>query len=58
MNSTLVDQLGLPGVIHYLDDILVHSKSFEEHVELVEQVLKLHLDHGLLVKASKSFLFR
>ena len=58
MISTLVDQLGLPGVIHYLDDILVHSKSFEEHVELVEQVLRLHLDHGLLVKASKSFLFR
>ena len=40
-------------VIVYLDDILVFSKTAEEHVEHVEQVLKLLREHQLYAKPSK-----
>ena len=58
MIGELVDQLGLPGVIHYLDDILMHSKDFDSHLKLVDSVLGMHKREGLLIKPSKTVLFR
>jgi len=40
-------------VIVYLDDILIYSKSQEEHLEHVEKVLKLLREHQLMAKPSK-----
>ncbi|XP_062872115.1 uncharacterized protein si:ch211-207e14.4 [Trichomycterus rosablanca] len=38
----------------YLDDILIFSRSIEEHVRHVRRVLQLLLDHHLFVKLEKS----
>ena len=44
--------------IPYLDDILVFSKTFMEHVEDVQQVLKCMQEHGIKLKAKKCNLFK
>ena len=50
-----MDQIlnGLPGVICYLDDILITGSSKEEHNANLEAVLVRLRDHGLHVKLSK-----
>src|SRR5690606_17076799 len=40
-------------VIVYLDDILIYSDTFEEHVEHVSKVLELFEAHDLYVKGEK-----
>ena len=44
---------GMPSVAVYLDDILVSSKSKEEHLETLNEVLRRLQDSGLKVRASK-----
>ena len=41
------------GVVIYLYDILVYSKTVEEHQYLLERVFRLLNDHKLYVKAEK-----
>ena len=55
MNKVLAD---LPSVLVYLDDILVFSKSAEEHAEHLKQVLARLREHKLYAKMSKCFFFR
>ena len=42
----------------YLDDILVFSKTFDDHIERLETVFKRLEDAGLRLKASKCHLFK
>ena len=50
----LRDDICLP----YLDDNLVHSKSFEDHVEHIREVLRRYKQHGIRLTAKKCELFR
>ena len=42
-------------VVVYLDDILVFSKTWEEHLQHVEHVLSTLQDHGLYANKEKCY---
>ena len=42
----------------YLDDVIVHSENFNDHIQHIRQVLQRLRKHGLKLKASKCELFR
>ena len=42
-------------VLVFFDDILIYSKSWEDHVQHVDKVLQLLEAHQLYVKPSKCF---
>ncbi|XP_066990457.1 uncharacterized protein [Macrobrachium rosenbergii] len=46
---------GLEGVSFFLDDLIVHSKTWEEHLYLVEEVLRRLKKSGLTAKPTKCF---
>jgi hypothetical protein len=41
------------GVLVFMDDILVYSKTIEKHVELLKQVFQILHDHQFYIKRSK-----
>jgi hypothetical protein len=57
MNDTLGDLIGL-CVVCYLDDILVFSKTKEEHVKHLRMVFQKLSDRGLILKEAKCEFFR
>ena len=56
VQNVLQDFLGEFAVV-YIDDILIYSKSAEEHVEHVRRVLEQLKSHNLLAKPSKCEFF-
>jgi len=49
MMNTILPEFFDPGVVVYLDDILIDSKTREEHEALVKQVLAWLERHDLAV---------
>jgi len=54
MMNTILREFLDHGVVVYLDDILIYSKSKEEHIELVKKVLAKLEAHDLAVSTTKS----
>ncbi len=53
----------LDGLTHnicevYLDDVIIYSKTFDEHVQNIRQVLQRFREHGVKVKPMKCSLFK
>ena len=44
---------GIPGVIVYLDDILITGSSTEEHLATLDKVFQMLQDAGLKLKQNK-----
>jgi hypothetical protein len=55
MMNTILRPLLDQGVVVYLDDILIYTKTMEEHHKLVTQVFSILQKEGLAVAAHKSF---
>ena len=56
--ETCIDGIDGDFVMPYLDDLLVFSSSFEDHVKHVQSVLQRLKAHGIKLKASKCQLFK
>lgn len=56
MNNVFFDLLD-QGVLVYLDDVLIYSKTIEEHKTLLDKVFNILNKHKLFVKESKCSLF-
>ena len=57
MQQVLRD-LPIDKVVIYLDDILIISKDFKEHLQLVRRVLKTLRSHGIKIKMEKCAWFQ
>ena len=53
MNSIFADLIAKGKVVVYLDDILIFTKTIEEHREIVREVLKRLQDHDLYLRPEK-----
>ena len=49
-----LEELGSPYLIAYLDDLLIFTKKLPEHIHTLRQVLQMHRDAGIKIKASKT----
>ena len=44
---------GIPNVVNYLDDVLIHTKTWEEHLKSLTVVLQKLRENGLTARPSK-----
>ena len=56
MNTIFFEMLD-HGVLVYLDDVLIYSKTVEEHILLLDKVFALFQKHKLFLKEKKCSLF-
>lgn len=56
--QSILEDFCFRNVIVYIDDVLIMSKTFEEHVKLVGKVLHTLADHGIKIKTSKCNFFK
>ena len=54
----LLTRLNSDKVIGYLDDILVFTKTLDEHVDELERVLDMHVMAGIKLRSKKTKLFQ
>jgi transposase InsO family protein len=53
--QTALSDLLYKGAINYLDDFIIYTETFEEHIELLREVFKRLRQHNIKLKLSKCF---
>jgi len=57
--AKMVCSLGNPGgIVAYLDNILLHSKNVNTHLDLMEKIFEVHFQAGIVIKDKKTFLLQ
>lgn len=56
--QAVLEKVGSPDVLGYLDDVIVATRNFEDHVDVLGRTLQAHEEAGLKLRASKTLLFR
>lgn len=56
--NTVLSGFSVDHVMAYLDDVLVMSKSFEDHLDMLDKVLSRFEEHGLKISPPKCQIFR
>jgi Reverse transcriptase (RNA-dependent DNA polymerase)/RNase H-like domain found in reverse transcriptase/Integrase core domain/Integrase zinc binding domain len=56
--SLALQYLPGPFAIAYLDDVVIHSKDIDEHLEHLEQVLSIHRKFGMKLRLKKCKIFQ
>lgn len=51
--NTILQPLLRKGVLVFIDDILIYSKTIEEHLQTLQQVFTILQHHQLFLKKSK-----
>ena len=54
----LMQGIDVRHVLAYIDDVIVHTNTVQEHMTVLRQVLEAHRRGGLKIAPAKSFLFR
>lgn len=54
--ETLLEKLKTQGILLYIDDVLISSATFEQHLEKFETVFSIFRDNSLKIKPNKYFL--
>jgi len=54
MNNEILREFLNQGVVIYIDDILIYSKTVEEHIILLQKVLQRHRDYQMAISVQKS----
>ena len=53
-----LDQLPCGFTLAYIDDVIIHSPTIEDHLTHVEQVLQLHAKFGMKLRLNKCHMFQ
>jgi hypothetical protein len=53
-----LDQLPCGFTLAYIDDVIIHSATVEDHLDHVEQVLALHAKFGMKLRLNKCHMFQ
>ena len=51
-------KLRSPHILVYIDDVVIHTSSPEDHFVELEKVLSVHKEAGIKLKASKTKIFQ
>jgi len=53
-----LDKIGSEFCLGFIDDVIVHSATFEEHLQHLEQVLEAHVQAGMKLNMGKCFIIQ
>ena len=49
----IIEPISQRGVIQFVDDLILHTKTIEDHIQLVREVLNLLADNGVVLRLEK-----
>ena len=49
----IIEPLSRKGVIQFVDDLILHTKTIAEHIQLIEEVLTLLANNGVVLRLEK-----